>query len=48
MDMKMKEGDNVRNNINKFNSLIAQLKSVTINFDDEVQGLLLLSSLPER
>ena len=36
----------VTEHINKTNSILARLMSVGIKFDDEVQALLLLSSLP--
>ncbi|KAI3713578.1 hypothetical protein L1987_72159 [Smallanthus sonchifolius] len=42
----MKEGDVVTEHINNLNSLLSRLSSVGINFDDETQGLALLSSLP--
>ncbi|GJT67256.1 retrovirus-related pol polyprotein from transposon TNT 1-94 [Tanacetum coccineum] len=35
------------NHVNEFNSILSRLMSVDIKFDDEVQALLLLSSLPE-
>ncbi|GJQ96498.1 retrovirus-related pol polyprotein from transposon TNT 1-94 [Tanacetum coccineum] len=35
------------NYVNEFNSILSRLMSVDIKFDDEVQALLLLSSLPE-
>ncbi|GJV61239.1 retrovirus-related pol polyprotein from transposon TNT 1-94 [Tanacetum coccineum] len=35
------------NHVNEFNSILSSLMSVDIKFDDEVQALLLLSSLPE-
>ncbi|VFQ72250.1 unnamed protein product [Cuscuta campestris] len=43
----MKEGTSVTEHINKLNSILARLLSVGIKFDDEVQDLLLLSSLPD-
>nr|GEU68644.1 hypothetical protein [Tanacetum cinerariifolium] len=47
VNMKMKEGASVADHVNKFNSILSRLMSVDIKFDDEVQALLLLSSLPE-
>ncbi|GJY71033.1 retrovirus-related pol polyprotein from transposon TNT 1-94 [Tanacetum coccineum] len=43
----MKEGAFVADHVNEFNSILSRLMSVDIKFDDEVQALLLLSSLPE-
>ncbi|VFQ68701.1 unnamed protein product [Cuscuta campestris] len=47
MNTKMREGTLVTEHINKLNSILARLASVGIKFDDEVQALLLLSSLPD-
>ncbi|CAH9079423.1 unnamed protein product [Cuscuta epithymum] len=47
VNTRMKEGASVRDHINEFNSIISRLGSVEIKFDDEVQALLLLSSLPD-
>jgi len=43
----MGEGNSITNHISEFNTIIAQLTSVQIKFDDEVKALILLSSLPE-
>jgi len=43
----MKEDSSVIEHINKMNSILARLVSVGIKIDDEVQALLLLSSLPD-
>ena len=43
----MKEDSSVTEHINKTNLILARLMSVGIKFDDEVQALLLLSSLPD-
>nr|GEX32696.1 retrovirus-related Pol polyprotein from transposon TNT 1-94 [Tanacetum cinerariifolium] len=43
----MKEGASIADNVNEFNSILSRLMSVDIKFDDEVQALLLLSSLPK-
>ncbi|VFQ80704.1 unnamed protein product [Cuscuta campestris] len=48
VNTKMKEGTSVTEHINKLNSILARLLSVGIKFDDEVQALLLLSSLPDN
>ncbi|VFQ60179.1 unnamed protein product [Cuscuta campestris] len=45
VNTRMKEGTSVTEHINKLNSILARLLSVGIKFDDEVQALLLLSSL---
>ena len=47
VNTKMKEGMSVAAHINEFNSIISRLASVEIKFEDEVQALLLLSSLPD-
>ncbi|GJY31667.1 retrovirus-related pol polyprotein from transposon TNT 1-94 [Tanacetum coccineum] len=47
VNTKMKEGASVVDNVNEFNSNLSRLISVDIKFNDEVQALLLLSSLPE-
>jgi hypothetical protein len=47
VNMRMGEGDSVTNHINNINSILSRLESVGIKFDDEVQALLLLSSLPD-
>jgi len=43
----MGEGNSVTNHISEFNTIISQLTSVQITFDDEVKALILLSSLLE-
>ncbi|GJX37099.1 hypothetical protein Tco_0250402 [Tanacetum coccineum] len=43
----MKEGASVVNHVHEFNLILSRLISIDIKFDDEVQALLLLSSLPE-
>nr|GEW43891.1 retrovirus-related Pol polyprotein from transposon TNT 1-94 [Tanacetum cinerariifolium] len=47
VNTKMKEGASIADHVNEFNSILSRLVSVDIKFDDEVQALLLLSSLPE-
>lgn len=44
---KMVEGGAVAEHLNEFNTVISQLTTVDINFDDEVIALLILSSLLE-
>jgi len=46
VNTRMKEDNSIAEHINKMNSILARLTSVGIKFDDEVQALLLLSSLP--
>ena len=43
----MKEGASVVGHINEFKSIISRLKSVNINFADDILALFLLSSLPD-
>ena len=45
-DMEMIDGSSATKHINKINSILGQLSSVVINFEDEVKALILLSSLP--
>ncbi|KAL4568151.1 hypothetical protein LXL04_023757 [Taraxacum kok-saghyz] len=47
VNLKMMEGRSATDHINEFNSILSRLTSVGIGFEDEVQALLLLSSLPE-
>ncbi|GKE05518.1 hypothetical protein Tco_1397536, partial [Tanacetum coccineum] len=47
VNTKMTEGATVADHVNEFNSVISKLLSVDIKFDDEMQSLLLLSSLPD-
>ncbi|GKA86889.1 putative RNA-directed DNA polymerase [Tanacetum coccineum] len=47
VNTRMDEGASVANYVNEFNSILLRLMSVDIKFDDEVQDLLLLFSLPE-
>ncbi|VFQ73787.1 unnamed protein product [Cuscuta campestris] len=47
VNTRMKESTSVTEHINKLNSILNRLASVGIKFDDEVQALLLLSSLPD-
>ncbi|KAL8170647.1 hypothetical protein V2J09_022451 [Rumex salicifolius] len=45
--LRMGEGTTVANHLSEFNMTITKLDLVEIKFDDEVQALILLSSLPE-
>ena len=47
VNLKMGEGNSITNHISEFNTIIVQLTSVQITFDDEVKALILLSYLPE-
>ncbi|GKB68976.1 retrovirus-related pol polyprotein from transposon TNT 1-94 [Tanacetum coccineum] len=47
MNTKMMKGASVADHVNEFNLILSRLMLVDIKFDDEVQALLLLSSLPE-
>ena len=44
--LKMEEGGPVATHVNEFNTIVNQLSSVEIEFDDEVRALILLASLP--
>ncbi|KAK4481406.1 hypothetical protein RD792_012296 [Penstemon davidsonii] len=46
-NLRMTEGASVAQHLNELSTITTQLSSVEIEFDDEVQALLLLSSLPE-
>ena len=47
VNTKMNEGASVTDHVNEFNTILSRLVSVDIKFDDEIQALLLLSSLSE-
>ncbi|VFQ95870.1 unnamed protein product [Cuscuta campestris] len=47
VNTRIKEGTSVTEHINKLNLILTRLVSVKIKFDDELQALLLLSSLPD-
>jgi hypothetical protein len=47
VNTRMIEGVSVATHINNMNSILSRLSSVGIKFEDEVQALLLLSSLPD-
>ena len=46
-NLKMADNESVTEHLNEFNKLTSLLKSVEINFDEEIRALVLLSSLPE-
>jgi hypothetical protein len=46
-NMKMSKCGSVEDHLNEFNTVIDQLSSVKVDFDDEVMALLILCSLPE-
>ena len=47
VNLKYKDGGNIVEHISLFQSLANKLVAMKMNIDDEMQGLLLLSSLPE-
>ena len=47
VNLKYKEGRSVGEHLSEFQSLVNQLATVKMTLDDELQALLLLSSLPE-
>ena len=46
-NLQMSEGGSVVDHINEFNMILSQLSSVEINFEDEIEELILMSSLPK-
>ena len=46
-NLRMAEGASAAQHINELNTVLTQLSSVEIEFDDQVRALALLSSLPE-
>lgn len=46
LNMRVKEGSNISGHINEFNNLVPRLFLVSIKFDDGLQALFLLSSVP--
>lgn len=46
-NLSMAEGVSFMSHLSEFNTIVDQLTSVDIKFDDEVQALLILSQLPE-
>ena len=47
-NLQMSEGGSVAGHINEFNMITSQLSSVDINFEDEINALILMSSYPSR
>ena len=45
--MRIKEGTKIADHLNVFNTLIFQLSSVDVKFDDEAKAMNLLCTLPE-
>ena len=45
-NLKMEENTSVAQHLNEFNTIINQLFSVEIDFDDEIRALIVLTSLP--
>ncbi|KAF7149048.1 hypothetical protein RHSIM_Rhsim03G0193900 [Rhododendron simsii] len=48
VNLKLRSGDSVAVHSSEFQNLVNQLDSVGLKFDDELQALLLLSSLPDN
>jgi hypothetical protein len=46
-NLKMKEGSPIVEHLNELHMVLNQLTSLKIVFDDEIQALLLLSSMPD-
>ena len=46
MNLKYKDGNSVAEHLNNFQELLNELSTMKLELDDEVQALLLLSSLP--
>jgi len=44
----MPKGTSVVQHLNEFNTIINQLSSVEIDFDDEIRALIVLASLPNN
>ncbi|KAH0687852.1 hypothetical protein KY285_018422 [Solanum tuberosum] len=47
MTFKYKEGNPILDHINDFQGVLDQLSEMGVNFDDEIQGLWLLNTLPD-
>ena len=45
--LKMADNENITEHLNEFNTLMSQLESIGINFDDEIGALVLFCSLLE-
>ena len=48
MNLKYKEGDSIADHLNKVKNIINQLAFMKVSLNDELQALLLLSSLAAR
>jgi len=48
VNLKMVEGGSMTDHLNEFNTIVSQLTSVNVKFDEEVRALLILCSLLER
>ena len=46
-NLQMQEGESLSNHLNDFHTIVNQLDSINIPFDEEVKALLFLCSLPE-
>ena len=47
MTFKYKEGSPILDQINDFQGILDQLSGMGVNFDDEIQGLWLLNTVPD-
>ena len=47
LGLKLKEGTSCADHLNTFQGIMNQLSDMGIKFDDEIQGLFLLGSLPD-
>lgn len=48
LNLKISKGASITNHLNELNSTLTQLSYVAINFDNEIQVFILLSSLLKR
>ena len=46
-NLQMSEGGSVVDHINEYNMIVSQLSYVEIKIDDEIEALILMSTLPE-
>ena len=47
MNIRYKEGTSISDHINDFQGVFDQLSGMGVKFDDEIQGLWLLNTLPD-
>ena len=47
MNLKLREGKSIAEHLSKFQDLVNQMVTMKLVIDDELQTLLLLSSLPD-